>query len=210
MAQLGSIGQQGTGSVEQSTSVSAPEDDIVVSLSGRRQAGGAGEDLGSERWRGLRRGWAGAVSIAAAVVLVAGVGVGVVAGWPSLFGKSDSSTVVTADGTRKMHEIMAANDVRSAAVEAEGASLSIVVSSDMNAGGAMVNGAPTLGRGMGAQVWSIDSKGNARSAGVIGQEPHSDVWMPLPGDTMAVQVTVEPMSGAQSPQGEVLASAELS
>lgn len=173
--------------------------DNVVNLGDRRKAS-AGHYSG-------RRSWMGVVSIAAALVLIAGVGVGV--GWPSWFGGSDSETAVTADGVEQMHEIMAASDVRSVELVADGASLSVVVSSDMDAGGAMVNGAPELAEGMGAQVWSIDSEGNARSAGVIGQEPHSDVWMPLPGDTMAVQVTVEPMTGANAPTGAVLASVEL-
>ena len=206
MAQLDGLPQVepvDSDSIEQPDADASPEEDNVVSLSGRRKAGGQGSG-------GLRQGWASVVSIAAAVVLVAGVGVGAVTGWPSLFGGgSESQTVITADGAKKMHEIMAAEDVRSASLNADGARLAVVVSSEMNAGGAMVNGAPTLDKGMGAQVWSIDREGNARSAGVIGQEPHTDVWMPLPSDTMAVKVTVEPMSGASSPQGEVLAQIEL-
>lgn len=173
-------------------------------------------DLGARRKAptdvGFRRAWAVVSSIAAALVLFAGVGVFVA--WPDDVEDSESSTTVSADdaadsGANTMHEIMAAQDVRSASFSADGAKLDVVVSEGMNKGGAMVNGAPQLEDGMGAQVWSIDSDGRARSAGVIGQEPHTDVWMPLPADTMAVKVTVEPMAGANSPKGAVLASVEL-
>ncbi|WP_297452876.1 anti-sigma factor [uncultured Corynebacterium sp.] len=174
----------------------------VIDLSDRRKASADG---------GFRRSWMVVSSIAAALVLVAGVGVFVV--WPDDDAGSESSIVVSAEkansGTNTMHEIMAAKDVRSASFSADGATLDVVVSEDMNKGGAMVNGAPQLDDGMGAQVWSIDSAGRARSAGVIGQEPHTDVWMPLPADTMAVKVTVEPMAGEESPKGAVLASVEL-
>lgn len=62
---------------------------------------------------------------------------------------------------------------------------------------------------MGAQVWSIDKAGTARSAGVIGQDPHENVWMPLPADTMTVRVTEESMAGSEQPSGTVLAEGAL-
>ena len=43
-------------------------------------------------------------------------------------------------GTREMHAIMGASDVRSADMDAKGANLSIVVSDSMGKGGAMVDG----------------------------------------------------------------------
>lgn len=175
----------------------------VVELSDRRKAKADG---------GFQRGWMGLTAVAAALVLVAGVGV--VVAWPDGADREGQQTVVSADGNQisgaeQLHEIMEARDAVSATFTADGARLDVVVSEDMDKGGAMVNGAPKLEKGMGAQVWAIDRAGRVRSAGIIGQEPHEDVWMPLPADTMAVKVTVEPMAGAQTPSGEVLASVEL-
>ena len=90
-----------------------------------------------------------------------------------------------------------------------GASLDIVISSDMGKGGAMVNGQPALNDGMGAQVWAVMDDGAMESAGVIGQEPHDDVWMPLPGGTASVLVTEEVAAGAAQPTGAVLANVTL-
>ncbi|MDK7134627.1 hypothetical protein QP413_03530 [Corynebacterium sp. UMB4614] len=47
------------------------------------------------------------------------------------------------------------------------------------------------------------------SAGVIGQEPHDDVWMPLPGGTASALVTEEVAAGAAQPTGAVLANVTL-
>ena len=155
------------------------------------------------------------MAAAAAVLLV--VGVGTV--WVGTRGSDEQVSpdqnisagepMRGAAATDKMHEIMAAPDVRSVTLQADASQLDIVVSSEMNSAGAMVNGAPELARGMGAQVWAIDAQGNARSAGVIGQEAHNDVWMPLPADTMSVRVTEEPMAGNQRPEGILLAEGTL-
>ena len=112
-------------------------------------------------------------------------------------------------GTREMHAIMGASDVRSADMDAKGANLSIVVSDSMGKGGAMVDGQPVVDAGMGAQVWAIGQDGTMRSAGVIGPEPHSDVWMPLPANIEKVMVTEEPMAGSHQPTGRVLAETPL-
>lgn len=114
-----------------------------------------------------------------------------------------------AEAEDHMHSIMAMGDVRSVSLKAEGSTLDVVVSTEMDSGGAMVNGAPELKDGMGAQVWSINENGAARSAGVIGQDPHDNVWMPLPADTMMVRVTEEPMDGSAAPGGTVLAEGKL-
>lgn len=114
-----------------------------------------------------------------------------------------------AEAEDHMHSIMAMGDVRSVSLKAEGSTLNVVVSTEMDSGGAMVNGAPVLKDGMGAQVWSINKSGAARSAGVIGQDPHDNVWMPLPADTMMVRVTEEPMDGSAAPGGTVLAEGKL-
>ena len=90
-----------------------------------------------------------------------------------------------------------------------GATLDIVLSSDMGKGGAMVNGQPALADGMGAQVWAVMDDGAMESAGVIGQEPHDDVWMPLPGGTASILVTEEVAAGAEQPSGAVLANVKL-
>ncbi|MBC3186667.1 anti-sigma factor [Corynebacterium sp. zg-331] len=176
------------------------------------EEGCAGAEVVSLEQR--RRGRRGYVAAAAATVLaVAGAGLL----WSEVGpgGSSDTATV-QAEGivqgpaaTDKMHEIMAAEDMRSVSLSADGSELAVVVSADMDSGGAMVNGAPRLEAGMGAQVWSIDRHGNARSAGVIGQEEHTDVWMPLPGDTETVRVTQEPMAGSPRPSGTVLAEGTL-
>ena len=193
---------------------------------------------------GSRRGFGRvAVAAAAAVVLLAGVGiVGTTSGlWgsssedsnvaesnskqptqnveeeaPEVF--SDDEGAARADGDElmqgkeaedHMHSIMAMGDVRSVSLKADGSTLDVVVSAKMDSGGAMVNGAPDLKNGMGAQVWSIDERGSARSAGVIGQDPHDNVWMPLPADTIMVRVTEEPMDGSKEPGGTVLAEGKL-
>lgn len=141
---------------------------------------------------------------AAAVVLIAGGGFAI-----TQFTVDESRESVTAQGVEEMHAIMEADDARQGQADAMGASLDIVISSDMGKGGAMVNGQPALDDGMGAQVWAVMDDGAVESAGVIGQEPHDDVWMPLPGGTASVLVTEEVAAGAAQPTGAVLANVTL-
>lgn len=141
---------------------------------------------------------------AAAVVLIAGGGFAV-----TQITVDESRESVTAQGVEEMHAIMEADDARQGQADAMGASLDIVISSDMGKGGAMVNGQPALDDGMGAQVWAVMDDGAVESAGVIGQEPHDDVWMPLPGGTASVLVTEEVAAGAAQPTGAVLANVTL-
>lgn len=141
---------------------------------------------------------------AAAVVLIAGGGFAV-----TQFTVDESRESVAAQGVDEMHAIMEADDARQGQADAMGASLDIVISSDMGKGGAMVNGQPALNDGMGAQVWAVMADGAVESAGVIGQEPHDDVWMPLPGGTASVLVTEEAAAGAAQPTGAVLANVTL-
>lgn len=141
---------------------------------------------------------------AAAVVLIAGGGFAI-----TQFTVDESRESVTAQGVEEMHAIMEADDARQGQADAMGASLDIVISSDMGKGGAMVNGQPALDDGMGAQVWAVMDDGAVESAGVIGQEPHNDVWMPLPGGTASVLVTEEVAAGAAQPTGAVLANVTL-
>lgn len=141
---------------------------------------------------------------AAAVVLIAGGGFAV-----TQITVDESRESVTAQGVEEMHAIMEADDARQGQADAMGASLDIVISSDMGKGGAMVNGQPALNDGMGAQVWAVMDDGAVESAGVIGQEPHDDVWMPLPGGTASVLVTEEVAAGAAQPTGAVLANVTL-
>ena len=145
-----------------------------------------------------------ATAAAAAVVLIAGGGFAV-----TQFTVDESRESVTAQGVEEMHAIMEADDARQGQADAMGASLDIVISSDMGKGGAMVNGQPALDDGMGAQVWAVMADGAVESAGVIGQEPHDDVWMPLPGGTASVLVTEEVAAGAAQPTGTVLANVTL-
>ena len=145
-----------------------------------------------------------ATAAAAAVVLIAGGGFAV-----TQFTVDESRESVTAQGVDEMHAIMEADDARQGQADAMGASLDIVISSDMGKGGAMVNGQPALDDGMGAQVWAVMDDGAMESAGVIGQEPHDDVWMPLPGGTASVLVTEEVAAGAAQPTGAVLAKVTL-
>ena len=145
-----------------------------------------------------------ATAAAAAVVLIAGGGFAV-----TQFTVDESRESVTAQGVEEMHAIMEADDARQGQADAMGASLDIVISSDMGKGGAMVNGQPALNDGMGAQVWAVMDDGAVESAGVIGQEPHDDVWMPLPGGTASVLVTEEVAAGAAQPTGAVLANVTL-
>ncbi|KAB3523512.1 hypothetical protein GC425_00410 [Corynebacterium sp. zg254] len=178
-------------------SESAGDDRTVVDLDSRRAFRGA-------RW---------AVGAAAASVLL-------IVGGTTIWSPQDTATnttqheaageVIQGDAAHDvMDSIMAAHDVRSTSINADGANLDVVVSHSMGKGGAMVNGFSAVDKGMGAQVWSIDEHGRARSAGVIAQEPHSDVWMPLPADTMSVMVTEEPISGSHEPSGEILAEQKL-
>ena len=145
-----------------------------------------------------------ATAAAAAVVLIAGGGFAV-----TQFTVDESRESVTAQGVDEMHAIMEADDARQGQADAMGASLDIAISSDMGKGGAMVNGQPALNDGMGAQVWAVMADGAMESAGVIGQEPHDDVWMPLPGGTASVLVTEEVAAGAAQPTGTVLANVTL-
>ena len=188
--------------------------------SGVEASGGTGSDGPSPVARGL-------LAAAAAVVLLAGVGFrGTTNGWwgggqsvtHSDQQESDAEDQPPSAGDEPlqgaaaedyMHSIMAMDDVRRLSLSADGSTLDVVVSTSMDSGGAMVNGIPQLGDGMGAQVWSIDKGGNARSAGVIGQDPHDNVWMPLPADTMKVRVTEEPAAGSEQPSGSILAEGAL-
>ena len=145
-----------------------------------------------------------ATAAAAAVVLIAGGGFAV-----TQFTVDESRESVAAQGVDEMHAIMEADDARQGQADAMGASLDIAISSDMGKGGAMVNGQPALNDGMGAQVWAVMDDGAMESAGVIGQEPHDDVWMPLPGGTASVLVTEEVAAGAAQPTGTVLANVTL-
>ena len=94
---------------------------------------------------------------AAAVVLIAGGGIAV-----TQFTVDESRESVTAQGVNEMHAIMEADDARQGQADAMGASLDIVISSDMGKGGAMVNGQPALDDGMGAQVWAVMEADDAR------------------------------------------------
>ena len=144
------------------------------------------------------------IAAAAAVVLFVGGGVVV-----TQFNDNGATESVTAQGIEEMHAVMGAEDARQGQADAMGATLDIVLSSDMGKGGAMVNGQPALADGMGAQVWAVMDDGAMESAGVIGQEPHDDVWMPLPGGTASVLVTEEVAAGAEQPSGTVLAEVQL-
>ncbi|MDK8795835.1 anti-sigma factor [Corynebacterium sp. MSK041] len=144
------------------------------------------------------------MAAAAAVVLFVGGGIVV-----TQFNDNGATESVTAQGIEEMHAVMGAEDARQGQADAMGATLDIVLSSDMGKGGAMVNGQPALADGMGAQVWAVMDDGAMESAGVIGQEPHDDVWMPLPGGTASVLVTEEVAAGAEQPSGTVLAKVQL-
>ncbi|AKV59934.1 hypothetical protein AK829_08230 [Corynebacterium riegelii] len=146
---------------------------------------------------------------AAAATILVFAGAGVVINQFNGSDAPDSTSVVAAPGIEEMHAVMSAADVRQGKAEAGGAILDIVVSNDMNKGGAMVNGQPDLEPGMGAQVWAVMSDGATMSAGVIGQDPHTDVWMPLPGDATSVLVTEEVSAGVAEPTGRVLAHVKL-
>ena len=152
------------------------------------------------------------LTIAAACLAIASVGIGATVLWSGSkeeSGGNGASISAEQAGTREMHAIMDASDVRSADMDAKGANLSIVVSDSMGKGGAMVDGQPVVDAGMGAQVWAVGQDGTMRSAGVIGPEPHSDVWMPLPANIEKVMVTEEPMAGSHQPTGRVLAETPL-
>lgn len=147
-----------------------------------------------------RFGFRQVTATAAAVALLAGGGIAITQQI-----RPSAPDGVTAAGVDEMHAIMGAGDMRQGSADAMGASLDIVVSADMGKGGAMVDGQPALDHGMGAQVWAVMADGAVKSAGVIGQEPHDNVWMPLPGETMSVMVTEEPADGMPQPTGQVLA-----
>ncbi|AHI23360.1 anti-sigma factor [Corynebacterium vitaeruminis] len=142
-------------------------------------------------------------AVAAAVLLIAG-GLSL----PPLLDDNQQAQNA-ASGEEAMHEIMGASDVVSANLDASGASLSIVSSTSMDKAGAMVDGEPALADGMGAQVWSVDDQGELTSAGVIGQDPHEDVWMPFDSHGSQVIVTEEPAAGSTQPTGRVLAQVRL-
>ena len=112
-------------------------------------------------------------------------------------------------GEQAMHEIMGANDAMVADGNASGARLQVVSSNSMDKGGAMVDGQPNLGPGMGAQVWTVDGNGSMISAGVIGQDSHRDVWMPFNSGISSVIVTEDPAGGRAHPSGRELAVMKL-
>ncbi|MDK8846791.1 anti-sigma factor [Corynebacterium sp. MSK297] len=210
---LARLGHSDTGaaSVDGTQRESAVEADNVVPL--RAKASSVTARSASSQKRAPRKTWALAGGLAAAALLVA-----VTVLSPVLDNAIDDAgegTIVaedadsTADGPEQMHEIMSATDLVSGATTAEGARLKIVSSTEMDKAGAMVDGQPDLADGMGAQVWSVDKNGVVRSAGVIGQDPHEDVWMPFDAAAHKVMVTEEPAAGSTSPSGRMLAEVVL-
>ncbi|EEI78079.1 anti-sigma factor [Corynebacterium striatum] len=151
-----------------------------------------------------RRRTRGFFAAAAAAVLLMVGGIGVV----QLRPQEDAR--IQAAGVEQMHAIMAADDLLTGNADASGATLDIVSSKEMGKSGAMVDGQPALADGMGAQVWAVASNGEVTSAGVIGQDPHDDVWMPFDGDATKVMITEEPMGGSAKPTGRMLAEVRLS
>ncbi|WJZ01344.1 anti-sigma factor [Corynebacterium freiburgense] len=148
------------------------------------------------------------VAAAAAIVVLAGAGVWIsnsLNGLPEQTLASSSTTSMP----NILSEVMAASDARSGSGEAMGAQFEVAISEQMGKGGLMVNGAPKLDQGMGAQVWAVMPDGQMESAGIIDQSPHTDVWMPLPAKTMRVLITKEPMNGSKTPQGELLEEVTL-
>ena len=178
-----------------------PPPELKVAIMQRIDAAEQPTDLSTARNNRLSR---RLVAAAAAVVLFAAGGVVV-----TQYNGNETTESVTAQGIEEMQAIMGAEDARQGQTDAMGATLDIVLSSDMGKGGAMVNGQPALADGMGAQVWAVMDDGAMESAGVIGQEPHDDVWMPLPGGTASVLVTEEVAAGAEQPSGTVLAKVQL-
>lgn len=210
LARLGHS-DSGAASDDRTQRESVAETHNVVPL--RAKASSATSRSVSSRKSAPRKTWALAGGLAAAALLVA-----VTVLTPVLDNATDDAgegTIVaedadpTADGHEQMHEIMSATDLVSGATTAEGARLHIVSSTDMDKAGAMVDGQPDLADGMGAQVWSVDKNGVVRSAGVIGQDPHEDVWMPFDAATHKVMVTEEPAAGSTSPSGRMLAEVVL-
>lgn len=183
----------------------APPPELKDSIMARIDAAEQVTDLDTARERRRNSSGRKLAAAAAAVVLLVGGGVTV-----TQFTEENSSESYSAQGVDEMHAVMEADDARQGQADAMGATLDVVTSSDMGKGGAMVNGQPTLDDGMGAQVWAVMDDGAMESAGVIGQEPHDDVWMPLPGGTASVLVTEEVAAGAQKPSGTVLANIPLS
>lgn len=178
-----------------------PRAELKDSIMARIDATEQPTDLSSARKNRVSR---KLVAAAAAIVIFAGGSIVV-----AQFNGDDATESVTAQGINEMHAVMEAEDARQGQADAMGANLDIVLSTDMGKGGAMVNGQPALADGMGAQVWAVMDKGAMESAGVIGQEPHDDVWMPLPGGTTSVLVTEEVAAGAEQPSGTVLAKVQL-
>lgn len=206
----------GAASDDRTQRESAVEAHNVVSLRAKASsatAQSASARSAASRKSAPRKTWVLAGGLAAAALLVV-----VTVLTPVLDNATDGAgegTIVaedadsTADGHEQMHEIMSAADLVSGATSAEGARLHIVSSTEMGKAGAMVDGQPDLADGMGAQVWSVDKNGVVRSAGVIGQDPHEDVWMPFDAATHKVMVTEEPAAGSTSPSGRMLAEVVL-
>ncbi|MDO5099072.1 MAG: anti-sigma factor [Corynebacterium sp.] len=157
-----------------------------------------------QRYRPRRM--AAVTSIAAAVVLIAAAGVTL----PKLFDAPTSTITTNAlSGVDAMHEIMDAADVQSANMDVSGVQLHVVSSNTMDKAGAMVQGAPTVKDGMGVQVWSVTDSGKITSAGVIGPEDHTDVWMPFSEATTKVILTEEPLAGSEKPTGAMIGEMKL-
>ncbi|MDK4228551.1 anti-sigma factor [Corynebacterium pseudodiphtheriticum] len=190
----------------------------VVPLQARTQPAQTVQNRGRTASETSRKPWAVLAGAAAAALLV---GITVLtpvlnntaddAGEGAIVAEETQSTrgVPSTAGHEQMHEIMSAADMVSGATTAEGARLKIVSSNEMGKAGAMVDGQPELADGMGAQVWAVDKHGVVRSAGVIGQDPHQDVWMPFDAAAHKVMITEEPAAGSASPSGRMLAEVEL-
>ena len=161
-----------------------PRPELKDSIMERIDATEQPTDLSSARKNRVSR---KLVAAAAAIVIFAGGSIVV-----TQFNGDDATESVTAQGINEMHAVMEAEDARQGQADAMGANLDIVLSTDMGKGGAMVNGQPALADGMGAQVWAVMDDGAMESAGVIGQEPHDDVWMPLPGGTCLLYTSPSP------------------
>lgn len=178
--------------------------DIFAAIDNVEQQTPVAEVIPIQRYRPRRM--VAITSIAAAIVVIAAAGITL----PQLF-DAPTSTITTQalSGVDAMHEIMDADDVQSANMDVSGVQLHVVSSDAMDKAGAMVQGAPTVKEGMGVQVWSVTDSGKITSAGVIGPEDHTDVWMPFTEATSKVILTEEPLAGSEKPTGAMIGEMKL-
>jgi anti-sigma-K factor RskA len=153
----------------------------------------------ASRRRAARRAWTTrALAAAAAIAVVAAVGLGALARH-----LADERSDLSAR-TQAINSVLTAPDAHtvSAPVAGSNARAAVIVSDSLGRAVLVANNLQAPPSGRIYQLWFIDSKGQARSAGTFKPGPDGNAAQPLAGtvgNATTVGMTVEPKGGSRQP-----------